>query len=464
MFMEDWYMSHKLTRLSLISLSLLAGLSANIQAHAASVGCNQNCIDYLRENVQARPLTAASIATLGNAALQSQFTSYLNTSISARNSDKAALAAERNNLTNIPAPRSSDEGHDLDTMPLNKPASYYQSAQALNIARDILSFQIPSGGWGKNMPHTGVERAKGQSYTIDNLDPSESGRWRYVGTIDNGSTTTELRYLAKVQATRAEGADTTRIRAGIVRGLKYLLAAQYPNGGWPQVYPLAGGYNDAITINDDAMLRVVMLLNEIGNGSNSDFAFLDSRTRNSIAQSAAKGITWLIDNQVSIDGTLTVWGQQHDVLTQEPTAARAFEMASLTSGESAKIVEFLMTLPNPNAALRRSLYAAADFFTATRITGQSWSNGKLSSSPNGVLWARYYDLASYTPGASRVEKRAQTLFGDFPKTHDSSAYGLVFGSVASVSTERLTGYAQYVSSPQRVLTTFAVWSKSNARP
>ncbi|TYL43958.1 pectate lyase [Dickeya sp. ws52] len=460
-------MSYPHTRLSLLSLSLFAGLSAGLLAsspgYAAVAGCGQNCIDYLRENVQARPLTAASIATVSDAMLRTQFTNYLATSASARSADKAALAAERKGMTTVPAPRGSGK-NNLATMPLNQSGTYYQSAEALAIAQEIISFQIPSGGWGKNMSRTGVARTQGQSYIADEIDPSESGSWRYVGTIDNGATTTELRYLAKVQAARTGSSETATLQASIVRGIKYLIAAQYPNGGWPQVYPLAGSYNDAITLNDDAMLRVVMLLNEIGNSSNSDFAFLDRNLRNSAAQAATKGTTWLVNNQVKVSGEWTIWGQQHDMLTQLPTAARAFEMAALSSAESAKITAFLMTLPNPDAKMRRAVYAAADFFTATRISGQSWSNGKLSSSPNGVLWARFYDLDAYTPSASSVAKRSQTLFGDRPDTHATSAYGLVFSSIASVSTERLTGYAQYNSSPQSVLTTFATWSKSNPRP
>ena len=33
-------------------------------------------------------------------------------------------------------------------------------------------------------------------------------------------------------------------RAAFQRGLEYIFAAQYPNGGFPQIYPLAGGYHD----------------------------------------------------------------------------------------------------------------------------------------------------------------------------------------------------------------------------
>ena len=44
-----------------------------------------------------------------------------------------------------------------------------------------------------------------------------------------------------------------------MRGLDYALSAQYPNGGFPQIYPLVGWYHDAITYNDDAMVHIMEL-------------------------------------------------------------------------------------------------------------------------------------------------------------------------------------------------------------
>jgi PelA/Pel-15E family pectate lyase len=55
-------------------------------------------------------------------------------------------------------------------------------------------------------------------------------------------------------------------RASLLRGVDYLLAAQFPNGGWPQVWPLEGGYHDAITFNDDATVQTMRLLNGVGGG------------------------------------------------------------------------------------------------------------------------------------------------------------------------------------------------------
>ena len=48
-------------------------------------------------------------------------------------------------------------------------------------------------------------------------------------TIDNGATYTQLRFLARAYSATQDD----RVRDAFNKGLDYLLAAQYDNGGWP---------------------------------------------------------------------------------------------------------------------------------------------------------------------------------------------------------------------------------------
>ena len=50
------------------------------------------------------------------------------------------------------------------------------------------------------------------------------------------SLTGELRFLARSY----RASTNTAYRAAFERGYKYILNAQYENGGWPQSFPLAG--------------------------------------------------------------------------------------------------------------------------------------------------------------------------------------------------------------------------------
>ena len=49
------------------------------------------------------------------------------------------------------------------------------------------------------------------------------------------ATTGELRFLAR--AFRAT--NEPRYQQAFLKGLSHILEAQYPNGGWPQYYPLS---------------------------------------------------------------------------------------------------------------------------------------------------------------------------------------------------------------------------------
>ena len=65
-----------------------------------------------------------------------------------------------------------------------------------------------------------------------------------------------------------------RYRAAFERGVDYLLAAQYPNGGWPQFFPLREGYYSRITYNDNAMVHVLTVLRDAAAGK-PPYAFVD---------------------------------------------------------------------------------------------------------------------------------------------------------------------------------------------
>src|SRR5262249_13770473 len=159
-------------------------------------------------------------------------------------------------------------------------------------------------------------------------------------------TVTQMRFLAKV--TSAPGAKGDKaFRAAFFRGLDYILSSQYPNGGWPQVWPLQGGYHDAITYNDNAMIQALELLRDVAAGK-AEFGFVPAKSRTRAKESVKRGIQCLLATQIAVNGTRTVWGQQHDALTLAPCSARNYEMPSASSAESAEVMLFLMKEANPS--------------------------------------------------------------------------------------------------------------------
>lgn len=114
--------------------------------------------------------------------------------------------------------------------------------------------------------------------------------YHYAGTFDNRSTTEQLKFLARRQVVTP---DAT-VKAAVEKGLDYILAAQFPNGGWPQGYPLEGGYHDSITLNDGAFSNILQLLNEVANADKA-WTWLDPIRRQKASEAMQRGITCLLN-------------------------------------------------------------------------------------------------------------------------------------------------------------------------
>jgi PelA/Pel-15E family pectate lyase len=427
----------------LLPALLLAALGFTPLTSAAIIGTNS----------PAQSLTAHRIAALP-AAQQPAWNSYLARSDRQLHADQVFLQSELRahglKGSTLPPP-----GRSASSVPLEKPTAWYGEAEGRRIADIIVSFQTPAGGWSKNLDMTLHPRAPGEAFAPDNrsrflgeadFDAPHNVHWNYVGTFDNDATVTELRYLAKVVA--VVGAHpAASYRAAFLHGIDYILTAQYPNGGWPQVWPLEGGYHDTITYNDDAVINVLGLLRDVSLATN-EFAFVPASARAHAAASVTRGIDCILATQIVVDGHRTVWCQQHDPLTLQPASGRNYEMPSQVSSESAQIMMFLMQQPNPGPQVVAAVRAAAAWFEKTKIPDVAFQRAddgerRLVPSPgDGPLWARYYQIGTDRP-----------IFGDRDKTiHDN---------VDEISRERRFGYAWYRSDPQRALEQYALWTKAH---
>ena len=157
---------------------------------------------------------------------------------------RLALLTVIGGLILLPFPSRGFAGKALRPY-LRKPADWFSSPEANQVAANILSFQSDLGGWPKNVDTTATRYSDSRAA----LRP----------TFDNGATTDELRFLARIY--KATKDDT--YRSAFDRGFAYILKAQYPNGGWPQYYPPGLKYPRYITFNDDAMVRLIEFLREV---------------------------------------------------------------------------------------------------------------------------------------------------------------------------------------------------------
>lgn len=275
---------------------------------------------------------------------------------------------------------------------LKRPQAWFASEEAKTAATNLLSYQSDLGGWPKNTDLTAAP-FKGRR---DEL----VGEYRPI--FDNGATTSEIRFLARMfQAT-----GDARYQRAIEDAVDYILIAQYPTGGWPQFYPPDAEYHRHITFNDDSMVRILVLLQEITRPGL--FEKLD-RDRREAAQAAfQRGIECILKCQIKVEGRLTAWCAQHDELDYSPRPARKFELVSLSGAESVGIVRLLMSIPRPAPEIVESIEAAVAWLKAARIDG--WRIEELTSNDNQghnfsatqdpaakPFWARFYDITTGQP-------------------------------------------------------------------
>ena len=319
------------------------------------------------------------------------------------------------------------------------------SSEALRIADNVLLYQRNSGGWPKNVDMTLALNDRESARLISKRNADDA-------TIDNGSTYTQLAFLARVYTQQS----LPRHRDSFLKGLDYLFQAQYDNGGWPQFYPDRTGYYRHITFNDGAMIGVMKVLRDVAN-KKPDYAFVDEARRMKSARAVEKGVECILKTQLIIAGQRTVWCAQYDEVTLEPAVARKYELVSLSGLESVDIVRFLMSIPEPNATVVESVEGAVAWFQKSQLKGIRWIEKPDRSKPENIdrvvvndptappLWARFYQIDSNRP-----------IF--------VGRDGVVKYDVALIDHERRTNYAWYVEEPAKLLNKdYPQWRKRIGR-
>ena len=297
---------------------------------------------------------------------------------------------------------------------LKKDASWFGSGEAVNIANECIQYQVANeGGWQKGMK------------------TAHTGDWAH-STIDNDATTSQIRFLMRTyQQTKQQ-----KYLDCAMRGVDCLFKMQYSNGGWMQCLNTPGTYHAHITLNDGAYLHVLQIMKEMSTKS-GDFTAVSDSYAQKAKTSLDKGIQCLLNMQISG----AAWCQQHDENTLKPAAARAYELPSNCTSESAGVITFLYQYAKENPSrqdIRKSVNTAITWFKKVTLYGiefvKSGDDKVVRQNANASpLWARFYELGTDKP-----------LFSD----RDSS----VHYNVAEISKERRTGYAWYGNWGKNIIT------------
>ncbi|MBQ9477497.1 MAG: pectate lyase [Bacteroidales bacterium] len=318
----------------------------------------------------------------------------------------------------------------------------YGSPEGIRVADQILLYQRVTGGWPKN---TNMSAA----LTPQQIAQVQREKQRTDdSTVDNNATTSQMTTLAHTyQATK-----DPKYREGFVRGLEFLLGGQYANGGWPQFWPDPIEYQVNITFNDNNMTNILTMFQNIFEG-NAPYGgdLVDEAMKVRLRDSYQRGLDCILNAQIVVKKQPTVWCQQVDPVTLAPITGRAFELPSYCSMESARMVQFLMNIKNPDKRIKAAVHGAMKWFDTYKITGYRLERGMLDGErttrlvpdPDAApLWARFYDLQYTEP---------------FVCDRD----GLPRRRLEEIGRERRNGYSWFNSNPAQLYEPYLAWVREN---
>lgn len=326
-------------------------------------------------------------------------------------------------------------------LPTQEDDDFYKTEEARRIGDQVLLYQRVTGGWPKN-----VNMSKPLNDEERNQVMKDKAR-RDDSTTDNGATTMQMRYLARLY----QGCGDERYRDAFCKAVEYLLSGQYDNGGWPQFWPEMHGYQKHITYNDDAMVNTMNLLRDVAQQKGYYKGLADKALRERCMGAFNKGVECILATQIRLaDGQLTIWCQQHDRDTYAPAAARAYELPSYCPMESASIVKLLMGLPDPDKRVKEAVNAAMAWFDKYKLTGLRivrhgpWASmdgdTRLVNDPNAEpIWGRYYDLKYCEPYVCDRD-------------------GLPRRRLEDIGHERRNGYAWFSNRPVELYPLYDKWA------
>ena len=313
-------------------------------------------------------------------------------------------------------------------------ASWYGSAQSIRIADNLLVMQRNNGGWPRGTGQGGTNFPTNlEAMTNAERTHHTNNRHLIDSYFGRGITTNETRFMFRMyEATR-----DVRYRDSAMRGFNAILNAQYSNGGWPYYVTDRSLYRSAISFKDNAIPYIMVLLRDISNGT---FSRISAADRTRAQRSFDNGLEAILNLQHWYDSNarhlgrtwssnarMGAWAANNHNTTMEPRWARQFEPPSIGVWETVRVIEFLMTINNPNARVQRAVEAGVAFIAHTEIRGYTHptvSSNRVLQRSSGArdLWARFLCVQTLTP-----------LFYDrqTPNAHASNPTGTWLGVLSS---------------------------------
>jgi len=218
----------------------------------------------------------------------------------------------------------------------------------------------------------GQRKAGGWDHLVDvghmNHDKDRPVRNNGRCSFDDDVTQSAISFLMDLD----QVVDQPWVTESVDLGLQFIMKSQFPNGAWPQWYPLIGGYHDDYTFNDGAINDCIKtMLNAYRIYGKEEYL-----------NCAKRGGDFIILSQ--LPPPQAGWAQQytHDL---KPAWARTFEPPGVCSAATANNIRTLIDL---------YLVTKEEKYLAPIPNAIAW----LERSKIGAdLWARLYEVGTNRP-------------------------------------------------------------------
>ncbi|MBR7176884.1 MAG: pectate lyase [Clostridia bacterium] len=308
-----------------------------------------------------------------------------------------------------------------------------KKASIINQAANAVTWQLDNGGWDKDYT-THISRA--WNGTESKITKGWTANGKDLGTIDNDGTYSEMRLIAEAYLLTADSTQKQTFLASFTKAMAFLQNLQYPTGGFAQVYPRRGQYSDNVTFNDNAMVNVLKLLQDM---SLSRYPFgedsiADTATKELATTMVSKGVEYILQSQIVVNGKKTGWCAQHHPSTYAPVKARVYEHISISGSESVEIIKFLLTQVD-NAKAQTAAKAAIAYLDSVKLENTTYDNQTapyIYEKQGETVWYRFYEIGTN-----------KGIFSDMS--------GEIKYDITQISEERRTGYNWCVDTPKKLL-------------
>ncbi len=219
----------------------------------------------------------------------------------------------------------------LEAYQATQDSSYLKYAE--KVAEALIWGQHPLGGWHYfiDFDPAGIPKFY-QEVASRCLGWEEFYYYYGNATFDDDVTASATRFLLHLYTTSMD----PRYRPALLKALDFVLVSQYPNGGWPQRYPLRydfahdghPDYTSFYTYNDGVISNNILLLQEayekLGNEEYRNAAY--------------RGMDFYLISQ--LPKPQAGWAQQYD-MELKPAWARSYEPAALCSSQTVENIQDL---------------------------------------------------------------------------------------------------------------------------